>query len=254
VRRLQARIVEATREGRKSRVKALQWILTHSFNGKALAVKRVTENQGKKTPGVDGVTWSTPEAKSQAVLSLSRRGYQPKPLRRVYIPKAHGKMRPLGIPTLKDRAMQALYLLALEPVAETTADRHSFGFRPERSTADAIEQCFNALAKRCSPQWILEGDIKGCFDNISHEWLLTNTLMDRTILQKWLKAGYMENRQLFPTQAGTPQGGIISPTLANLVLDELEAKLKTACGISRRINGARTRLRSTLCDTRMTSS
>ncbi|MDR1063550.1 MAG: reverse transcriptase N-terminal domain-containing protein, partial [Azoarcus sp.] len=131
-------MVKATREGRHSRVKSLQWLLTHSFSGKALAVRRVTENQGKKTPGVDGITWSTPETKSQAMLSLKRRGYRPLPLKRVSIPKANGKMRPLGIPTMKDRAMQALYLLALEPVAETTADRRSFGFRPERSTADAI--------------------------------------------------------------------------------------------------------------------
>lgn len=100
VRRLQARIVKAAREGKHGRVKALQWILTHSFSGKALAVRRVTENQGKKTPGVDGLTWSTPEAKSQAMLSLKRSGYRPKPLRRVYIAKANGKMRPLGIPTV----------------------------------------------------------------------------------------------------------------------------------------------------------
>lgn len=197
VRRLQARIVKATREGKHGKVKALQWVLTHSFSGKALAVRRVTENQGKKTPGVDGITWSTPEAKSQAMLSLKRRGYSPQPLKRVYIPKANGKMRPLGIPTIKDRAMQALYLLALEPVAETKADRCSFGFRPERSTADAIEQCFTALARQISPQWILEGDIKGCFDNISHDWLLGHIPTDREILRKWLKAGYMEDRQLF---------------------------------------------------------
>ena len=151
VRRLQARIVKATREGKHGKVKALQWILTHSFSGQALAVRRVTENQGKKTPGVDGITWPTPEAKSQAMLSIKRRGYRPQPLKRVYIPKANGKMRPLGIPTMKDRAMQALYLLALEPVAETTADGRSFGFRPERSTADAIEQCFTALSKKVAP-------------------------------------------------------------------------------------------------------
>ena len=240
VRRLQARIVKATREGRHGRVKALQWMLTHSFSGKALAVKRVTENQGKKTPGVDGVTWSTPEAKSQAMLSLKRHGYHSLPLKRVYIPKTNGKMRPLGIPTMKDRAMQALYLLALEPVAETTADRRSFGFRPERSTADAIEQRFRSLALRRSPQWILEGDIKGCFDNISHDWLLSHVPMDRTILKKWLKASYMENRQLFPTEAGTPQGGIISPTLANFVLDGLEAKLDAAFGRMRYANGVQT--------------
>ena len=122
VRRLQMRIAKAVREGRWSRVKSLQWLLTHSFYGKALAVKRVTENQGKKTPGVDGETWSTPESKAEAVLSLKRKGYPPKPLSRVFIPKANGKMRPLGIPTMKDRAMQALHLRALEPVSESTAD------------------------------------------------------------------------------------------------------------------------------------
>ncbi|HFQ5889646.1 group II intron reverse transcriptase/maturase [Pseudomonas aeruginosa] len=241
VRRLQARIVKATREGKHGKVKALQWILTHSFSGKALAVRRVTENQGKKTPGVDGITWSTPEAKSQAMLSSKRRGYRPQPLKRVYIPKANGKMRPLGIPTMKDRAMQALYLLALEPVSETTADRRSFGFRPTRSTADAIEQCFKQLSRGISPRWILEGDIKGCFDNISHDWLLGHVPTDREILKKWLKAGYIEDRQLFPTEAGTPQGGIISPTLANLVLDGLEARLAHAFGKVISVNGTRVR-------------
>jgi len=145
--RLQARIVKATRAGRWGKVKALQRLLTHSFTAKALAVKRVTDNQGNHTPGVDGKLWSTPAAKSKAIASLQRQGYRPQPLRRVYIPKANGKLRPLGIPTMKDRAMQALHLLALAPVAETTADKNSYGFRPERSTADAIEQCFKALAK-----------------------------------------------------------------------------------------------------------
>jgi len=226
VRRLQARIVKATQEGRWNKVKALQWLLTHSWSGRMVAVKRVTENQGKKTPGVDKETWSTPEAKLQAVLSLRRRGYQPLPLRRVLIPKSNGKLRPLGIPTMKDRAMQALYLLALYPVSETTADNNSYGFRPERSTADAREQCFTALANANRPQWILEGDIKGCFDNISHEWLLENVPTDRATLQKWLKAGYIYKDELFPTEAGTPQGGIISPTLANLTLDGLEKALR----------------------------
>jgi RNA-directed DNA polymerase len=226
VRRLQARIVKATREGRWGKVKSLQWLLTHSFAAKALAVKRVTENQGKNTPGVDGRTWGTPAAKLKAMESLHRREYRPLPLRRVYIPKANGKLRPLGIPTMKDRAMQALYLLALEPIAETTADGNSYGFRPERGTADAIEQCFITLGKSDSAQWVLEGDIKGCFDNISHDWMLQNIPMDKKTLRKWLTAGYIENRTLFPIEAGTPQGGIISPTLANMVLNGLEALLK----------------------------
>lgn len=166
VRRLQARIVKAQQAGKYGRLKALQWLLTHSFSGKALAVKRVTENRGKRTPGVDGITWSTPKSKLEAVLSLKRRGYQPRPLRRIFIPKANGKQRPLGIPCMVDRAQQALHLLALEPVAETTADPNSYGFRSVRSTADAIEQCFRALARSDCAQWILEADIRSCFEEI----------------------------------------------------------------------------------------
>jgi len=226
VRRLQARIVKATREGRHNKVKTLQWLLTHSFHGKALAVRRVTENQGKRTPGVDGAIWQTPGTKHRAIGALRRRGYQPQPLRRVHIPKANGKLRPLGIPTMKDRAMQALHLLALEPIAETTGDPNSYGFRPARSTADAMQQCFLILSKEKSPQWVLEGDIRGCFDYISHEWMLSHVPTDKKVMRQWLKAGYMENRTLFPTEAGTPQGGIISPTLANLTLDGLERLLR----------------------------
>lgn len=226
VKRLQMRIAKAAGEGNLREAKAFQRLLTRSFAAKALAVKRVTENQGKKTPGVDGETWTTPEAKLKAVLSLNRRGYQPKPLRRVYIPKSNGKMRPLGIPTIKDRAMQALHLLALAPVAETLADGNSYGFRPERSTADAVGQCFFVLAKEGSAPWILEGDIKGCFDNISHDWLMINIPMDRDILQKWLKAGVVDRKTLFASIVGTPQGGVISPTLANMTLDGLEAALR----------------------------
>ena len=175
VSKLQARIVKAQKEGKYNKVKALQWTLTHSFYAKALAVKRVTSNSGSKTAGVDKVTWSTPNAKFKAIRQLKRRGYMPQPLRRVNIEKSNGKLRPLGIPTMKDRAMQALYLLALEPVSETTADSHSYGFRKERSTKDAMQHCFAALCKRGqAPEWILEGDIKGCFDHISHEWLLNN--------------------------------------------------------------------------------
>ncbi len=170
------------------------------------------------------------------VLDWRRRG---RPLRRPY-----GKKRPLGIPCMRCRAMQALYLLALDPVAETTADPNSYGFRPGRSTADAIEQCFIALGKQFSPQWILEGDIKGCFDAISHEWLLTHIPMEKAILKKWLKAGYMEQHVLHPTEEGTPQGGIISPVLANLTLDGLEKKLnerypKPKVGYNAKVNFVR---------------
>jgi len=134
VRRLQVRIVQATKASRWGRVRALQRLLTHSYSGKVLAVRRVTENNGKKTPGVDQEIWDTPEKKTQAVHALKRRGYQSQPLRRVYIPKSDGKtMRPLGIPTMRDRAQQALYLLALAPVMETTADKNSYGFRQQQA-------------------------------------------------------------------------------------------------------------------------
>lgn len=226
VRRLQARIVKATQEGRWGKVKALQHLLTHSFSSKVLAVKRVTDNQGKRTPGVDGETWSTPEKKATAVQSLRQRGYRAQPLRRLYISKHNGGKRPLGIPTMADRAMQALYLQALDPIAETTADPNSYGFRKERSTADALAQCHTVVSIRGSADWIWEGDIKACFDKISHEWLLAHIPMDKTILRQWLKAGFMERHILYPTETGTPQGSPVSPVLANLALDGLERKLR----------------------------
>jgi RNA-directed DNA polymerase len=216
VKRLQARIVKATQEGRWGKVKALQRLLTHSFSGKALAVRRVTENQGKRTPGVDQQIWDTPERKSQAIDQLRQRGYKPLPLKRVYIPKDKNRLRPLSIPTMKDRAMQALYLEGLDPIAETIADPNSYGFRKDRSPADAIQQCFNALAQKTSAQWILKCDIKSCFDRISRRWLLENVLMDKNILERWLKAGFMDKNVLYFTEAGTPQGGVVSPVLMNL--------------------------------------
>ena len=226
VRRLQVRIVKAVETGRWGKVKALQRLLTTSRSGKLLAVRRVTENQGRKTPGVDGESWDTPEKKMAAVGTLRGRGYRPLPLRRIYIPKSNGKLRPLGIPTMKDRAMQALHLLALDPVAETTADENSYGFRQKRRCADAVDGCAIALRRRGSSQWILEGDIRGCFDNISHDWLLAHVPMDRVILRKWLKTGYMEKQVLHAAEEGTPQGGIISPVLANLALDGLDRRLR----------------------------
>lgn len=223
VRKLQVRIVEALKANRIGKVKSLQRILISSFSAKALAVRRVTSNSGGSTAGVDKETWLTPIRRYKAISSLTTRGYKPKPLRRVFIPKKNGKMRPLGIPTIKDRAMQALFLMALEPIAETLADGNSYGFRKYRSCADAIDQIYKCLHKKTSAQWVLEGDIKGCFDHISHEWLLDNVIIDKEMLRKWLKAGVIEKNVFHMTDEGTPQGGIISPTLANITLDGMEA-------------------------------
>jgi RNA-directed DNA polymerase len=224
VNRLQMRIAKAVREERWGKVKSLQRILTRSMAAKLWATRRVVTNRGRNTPGVDGVLWKTPEQKIQGAKSLQRRGYRPQPLRRIYIPKKSGnKKRPLSIPTMKDRAMQALYWLALVPVAETLADPCSLGFRPGRCIADAHVRCYGILSRRSGPEWIFDADIESCFDTISHDWLLANIPMDKAILQAWLKAGYLEDRGFHYTREGTPQGGIISPTLANMTLDGLEA-------------------------------
>ncbi len=234
VRRLQARIVKAVREGRWNKVKALVYLLTHSYSGRAMAILRVVSNSGARTPGVDGALWNTPESKSKAFSALRRHGYRPRPLRRVYIPKSNGQRRGLGIPTMADRAMQALYLLGLDPIAETLADGHSYGFRLERCCADALDQCHRVLRGSSGPNWILEGDIKACFDRISHGWLIDNVLMDKEVLGKWLKAGFLEKHVLFATTEGTPQGGIISPALANRALDGLQELLERRFSDTRR--------------------
>ncbi|MDD4753861.1 MAG: group II intron reverse transcriptase/maturase [Desulfitobacteriaceae bacterium] len=223
VNRLQTRIAKATANGDRNKAKRLQYLLTHSFSAKAYAVRKVTTNKGKNTSGVDKKLWSTAASKMKAVLSLTEKHYQAKPLKRVYIAKkGKNKKRPLGIPTMYDRAMQTLYAQALEPIIETTADTISFGFRRGRSAKDACEQIFNVLARKCSPTWILEGDIKGCFDNINHEWLLSNIPMDKRIMKQFLKSGFKYEGKLFPTEAGSPQGGAISSLFANMALDGLE--------------------------------
>ena len=239
VKKLQFRIAKAIKLGRHNKAKALQWILTHSFYAKLSAIKRVTQNKGKNTPGVDRVIWKTPNQKMQAVKMLKRRGYQSQPLRRIHIPKKNGKLRPLGIPTKIDLAQQALHLLALEPIAEIQADRNSYGFRPKRSVHDAIQQCFIDLARKSSSQWILKGDIKSCFDRICHNWLLKNVPMDKTILKQWLKAGYIEKDVFHHTTEGAPQGGAASPVLANLALDGLEKAVLAAAKPSDKVNFVR---------------
>jgi len=235
VMKLQVRIAKATKQGRWNKVKSLQWLLTHSFYAKCLAVKTVTTNRGKNTPGVDGVVLKKNSQKYQMVQLMNRRTYKPQALRRIHIPKTNGKSRPLGIPVMFDRAWQALHGQALLPVAEMTADNYSYGFRPQRSTADAIERVFSCTSRRFDPTWILEGDIKGCFDNISHQWILEHVATDKIILEKWLKSGFMEKSKFFPTDSGTPQGGMISPYLSNITLDGMEALLDKEFGSTKNI-------------------
>ena len=228
VNRLQTRIAKAVLEGRWNLVKRLQYLLTHSYHAKLLAVRIVTTNKGRKTPGIDGEIWSSAFSKMEAAMNLSDKQYRASPLRRIYIPKpGKDSKRPISIPTMYDRAMQVLYALALQPVAETTADRRSFGFRLFRSVQDASQQIFACLAHPLSAQWILECDNKGCFDNISHEWLKNHILMDKSVLNQFLKAGFIYEGQFNPTDLGTPQGGNLSPILANMTLDGIESLLST---------------------------
>jgi RNA-directed DNA polymerase len=228
VRRLQMRIAKAVQAGRYHKAKALQWLLTHSHHAKLLAVKRVTENRGSKTAGVDGKICRTSKQKQHLAQSLKRSGYQAQPLRRVYIPKRNSvtERRPLSIPVMKDRAMQTLYLFGLEPIAELKADPNAYGFRPARCAADAIEQCFRALSMKSSAQYILEGDIRKCFDRLDHQWLKDHIPMDKRILGQWLSAGYVDGNILYPTREGAPQGGSASPCITLMALSGLEAAVK----------------------------
>lgn len=224
VRRLQERIYRATERQAWQQVRNLQKLLARSISSKLLAIRRVTqENQGRHTPGLDGMVYDTPEKRwafSQEKLSL--KGYQPKPVRRVYIPKGEGKQRPLGIPTMKDRVMQALVKAALEPEWEAKFEANAYGFRPGREAMDAIEQLFATLNKPGASDWILDADLKGCFDNIGHEPLLARIAVFTPTIRRWLKAGVVELGHYAETLSGTPQGGIISPLLANIALDGLE--------------------------------
>ncbi len=236
VKRLQMRIAKATREGRWNKVKALQRLLTSSYYAKLLAVKRVTENRGGKTPGIDNIIWRTSKQKMEAALSLRKRGYRTKPLKRIYIPKKNKKLRPLSIPAFGCRATQILHLLALEPVVEMIADKNSYGFRPKRSTADAIEQCFKSLAKGSSAQFVLEGDIEACFDSISQPWMLENIVMDKVMLKKWFDAGYIDKGKFHQMDRGTIQGSPISPAMLNATMSGLEQAIKAISKLKDKVN------------------
>ena len=223
VKRLQERIYRAAAAGKGRQVKNLQKLLVRSTSAKRLAVRRVTQqNAGHKTPGIDGVVCRTPESRMRLSNDLSLKGYRPQPVRRVYIPKADGRRRPLGIPTIRDRAMQMLVKMALEPEWETRFEANSYGFRPGRCTMDAIVAVHAMLAPAGASDWALDADISGCFDNIGHAPLLARLPTFTTTIRRWLKAGTVELGTWTPTTAGAPQGGIASPLLANIALDGME--------------------------------
>jgi RNA-directed DNA polymerase len=226
VRRIQNRIFRAAKAGDGARVKNLQKLLVRSRSAKLLAIRQVTQrNAGRNTPGIDGVVCTTPEDRVTLLESgLELKGYKPKPVRRVYIPKTDkpGRFRPLGIPTVKDRVMQAVVKLALEPEWETRFEANSYGFRPGRCAMDAVEAIYIALGQKGSSRWILDADISGCFDGIAHQPLLARLPTFTGTIERWLKAGSIDMGTWSASEAGTPQGGIISPLAANVALDGME--------------------------------
>ena len=225
--RLQRRIYKASFRGDFKCVRNLQRLLLRSFSARCLAVRQVSQdNRGKRTPGVDGVARLSPAQRMNMVETLRNLRRKPAPIRRVYIPKPNGEQRPLGIPTISDRALQALVKLALEPEWEAKFEPNSYGFRPGRSPHDAIESIYNFI--RLKPKYVLDADIEKCFDRIDHEVLLAklSTLpVINNLIRGWLKAGIFENGEVFPSASGTPQGGVISPLLANIALHGLETTL-----------------------------
>lgn len=229
VRNLRQRIYRATAEGDLRKVRSLQKLMLRSYSNQLVSVRRVSQqNAGAETPGVDHVLVKTPEARAWLVdEQRTSRKVRALPVRRVYIPKANGKQRPLGIPAMFDRAAQAVVKNALEPEWEARFEAHSYGFRPGRSAHDAIQKIFQSSRGGCQKKWVVDADIKGCFDNIDHRYLRQRLggFPARRDIDAWLEAGYMEDGVLHPTDKGTPQGGVISPVLANVALHGLDDAL-----------------------------
>jgi RNA-directed DNA polymerase len=240
VRRLRQRIFTASRAGDLKKVRNLQRLMLRSRANALLSVRRVTErNAGRKTAGIDGSVVVTAPGKAFLADRVQHHdaSWTPKPVKRVYISKANGKQRPLGIPVIFDRALQAHVASALEPEWEARFEPKSYGFRPGRGCHDAIQRIFTTAhgksARRC---WVLDADLAGAFDRIDHSHLLSalGTFPARELVERWLKAGTVDTGRFAPTEEGTPQGGVISPVLLNVALHGMEA----AAGVRYQLTGA----------------
>lgn len=230
---LQQRLVEAHRLNENRTIKHLQRTIVTSFAARALAVRRVTTNKGGRTPGVDGVKWDGPAKRVAAISELQHltqnpREYKASPVKRVFIPKpGKTEKRPLGIPTLVDRAMQAIYLYSIDPLVEEVSDDNSYGFRPYRGAREAMAKIRDTLGKDYSPNYLLDADIEKCFDKINHSWLVEQVpIIDKEVLESWLRSGVDTFGTREPTELGVPQGGVISPTLSNIALNGIESHVK----------------------------
>ena len=243
VRNLRHRIFRATQEGNLKKVHSLQKLMVKSYSNRLVSVRRVTQiNAGKNTPGVDKLVVKTPAARGRMVESLAHDAvWKAKPARRVYIPKTKNKRRPLGIPVVIDRCLQAIVKNALEPAWEAKFEGISYGFRPGRSCHDAIEKIYRLARPNKTKKWVLDADIKGAFDNISHDYLVKaiGPVPGKDLIKQWLKAGYIEQEEFHATEQGTPQGGVISPLLANIALHGMKDAIGVTYNSKGQISGKR---------------